>query len=681
MSTEQLCLEAVYSDILNDTEDRERPLAEKFTQYVLRVLETQNEIASGWEINSLVIRGKGFGDARVDAYLLSPGGTLDLFVTVLQNVNMLKPGLRTFTTENLKSSRKLASTFLTYCLNRVHEKLIQQDPAQPLAERIWLSRESIVSVKIWIVTDGLLSTRESIRNLLQDEVVPELSDVAVSFRVVDIGELRTLQSSHYSAIDVDLSSYMSDLPVCISTRSDQAQTHSTHAVFLEAVPLARLYQDLGNRLLERNVRAFLQTKNKVNKGIQQTLAEQPDRFLAYNNGLCCTASKVIIVSEGGVSRLSRIKDFQIVNGGQTTASLFHAWKKEKRDLSLVKVLVKITEMPEPEMLSEMVPEIARNANSQSKVSLADLAANGDYHRNLELKARTTPVSPKSGQTASTYWYYERAKGSYVDEKLWQASPAERQAWERKFPQSQKFTKTDLAKYEHAWWGYPHLVCLGAEKNFAKFAEELESRVPGVVDDAWYKGIVAKAILWRSTEKIFDGLNLRGYRANSIAYGIAVVGEATQRRLDLMDIWTRQKISQELSLVLQEACRRAHGFIAHAVGNQNEYSKKVGSWEEFRHVALPIGNLRLVDTPQGVPVTSADPEEHRWDLIRKHFADKTDTPIGQILGVLNRKWKKGGAIRRVSDLAKLSWPELKHDVSKKYAVALVGLLEEAKESGM
>jgi hypothetical protein len=56
--------------------------------------------------------------------------------------------------------------------------------------------------------------------------------------------------------------------------------------------LAKIYGQHGQRLLERNVRAFLSAKGKINSGLQQTLKDAPHRFLAYNNGLCCTAASV-----------------------------------------------------------------------------------------------------------------------------------------------------------------------------------------------------------------------------------------------------------------------------------------------------------------------------------------------------------------------------------------------------
>src|SRR5262249_45677071 len=188
-----------------------------------------------------------------------------------------------------------------------------------------------------------------------------------------------------------------------------------------------------------------------------TLRDQPSRFLAYNNGLCCTAAEVrLSTARDKGAQLAWIKDFQIVNGGQTTASIFHAIKKEKRSIDEVTVQVKLTVLSDPERMGEIVPEISRCANSQNKVNGADFSANGKFHRDLEGLSRSIWAPAASGMERGSRWYYERARGSYLDDKSRQGSPAQQKAWAQQNPPSQKFTKTDLAKYEHAWFGLPHL---------------------------------------------------------------------------------------------------------------------------------------------------------------------------------------------------------------------------------
>jgi hypothetical protein len=102
----------------------------------------------------------------------------------------------------------------------------------------------------------------------------------------------------------------------------------------------------------------LQLKGAVNRGIRETLIHLPERFLAYNNGISATASKVELRDLGGVSGIRRIHDFQIVNGGQTTASIHSSLMKKESDLTKVFVQMKLT-VVEPQHLQEVVPEISR----------------------------------------------------------------------------------------------------------------------------------------------------------------------------------------------------------------------------------------------------------------------------------------------------------------------------------
>jgi hypothetical protein len=187
------------------------------------------------------------------------------------------------------------------------------------------------------------------------------------------------------------------------------------------------------------------------------------------------------------------------------------------------------------------------------------------------------------------WYYERARGSYLDDKARQGTPARAKEWAQQNPPQQKFTKTELAKYEHAWLGLPHLVCRGAEKNFEAFAARLEEDGEPPVDRHFFEQVVARLILWRSAEKLFDTLGKVGYRANSVAYAVAWLAERSGRRLDLDRIWRDQRLAIEISDALLVACREAHEFLTGLEGNVGEGSKKPDTWNEFREKELEVGN--------------------------------------------------------------------------------------------
>jgi hypothetical protein len=425
--------------------------------------------------------------------------------------------------------------------------------------------------------------------------------------------------------------------------------------------LARIYGEHGQRLLERNVRAFLQVKGKVNKGLQQTLRETPHRFLAYNNGLCCTAAEVRLEKRrDGQLGLAWARDFQIVNGGQTTASIYHALKKERLDVGEVVVQVKLTVLNEPERIGELVPLIARFANSQNKVNAADLAANGPFHHQLEQLSRSVWAPAVGGLARGTHWYYERARGSYLDDKARQGTPARRREWETQNPKHQKFTKTDLAKFEHTWLGLPHWVCFGAEKNFVRFAERMEEDGEPEVNQDYFRHAVAKAILWHTAEKLFDTLDLEGYRANSVAYAVAWLAEKSGRRIDLNRIWTEQRLSPALCEALKTVCKEAWEHLNHQQGNLGEASKKAECWEAFRQkeIALPGDwQAELAAAPFIAPRSEEEALAATWEQLRPKFLGDARTLEG-LEAYTGREWVRSRRRDMVSSYAVLTWEQLR-----------------------
>ena len=63
-----------------------------------------------------------------------------------------------------------------------------------------------------------------------------------------------------------------------------------------------------------------------------------------------------------------------------------------------------------------------------------------------------PAADGSGQ--ETHWFYERARGQYADALARERTPARQKAFKVIHPLSQKFTKSDLAKFEHSWQSSP-----------------------------------------------------------------------------------------------------------------------------------------------------------------------------------------------------------------------------------
>jgi hypothetical protein len=583
------------------TDGGQQPLREEmFTEIVLELLDEHEEV-NGWEVCNYEAKSVGpVPAAKLNAWALSgDGATLDLFVTLYHGTSQFeevgKPDVR--------RQFELVLGFLKRALNGFHTRMEEASNAFHAAQNIYEARDLLATVRLFFLTDGVARSLD-----INQESLPE---VDVRYVAWDLEKLSRLRVGERGNIELDFEKdYGGGIP-CLET-SDGTGEYRTFLSFFSAPLLARIYGEHGQRLLERNVRAFLQAKGKVNKGLQATLRDEPHRFMAYNNGLCCTAAEVRIISvRDGTPQLAWARDFQIVNGGQTTASIFHALKKEKLDLSKVTVQVKLTVLSDPDQVAEIVPMISRYANSQNKVNGADFAANGKFHRCLEELSRTIWAPAASGMERGCRWYYERARGSYLDDKARQGSHSRGKEWARQNPPQQKFTKTDLAKYEHAWLGLPHLVCRGAEKNFESFASRLEDDGEPVVDRHFFEQVVARIIIWRSAEKLFDTLDKVGYRANSVAYAIAWLAERSGRRIDLDRIWREQRLSKDISDALLVACREAHQFLTNLEGNVGEGSKKTESWNAFRDWDLEAGSAWIKGLTNGPPVVyphkTASPE--------------------------------------------------------------------------
>ena len=434
----------------------------------------------------------------------------------------------------------------------------------------------ISRIRFFVFTDGLTT--------IDRAAEASVEDVPASVNIWDLRRLYRLLTSGMKEepVNIDFVTRFGGPIPCLAAE----QTDSDYQTILAVVPgdvLMDVYGEYGSRLLQLNVRSFLQARGKVNQGIRRTILDQPDRFLAYNNGISATASavKLAIMPEGGLG-IQSLENLQIVNGGQTTASLYHAAVKDRANIDRVQVQMKLT-VVEPEQLDEIVPLISRYANSQNKVNEADFSANHPFHVEIEKLSRTVWAPAADGTQRQTRWFYERARGQYQDAVFRAGTPARQRQFKEIHPAAQRFTKTDLAKFEMAWDRLPHLVSLGAQKCFREFTIRLTDRAAFQVDQAYFTDLIAKAILFRRSEKLVSGLELGGYRANVVAYVVALISDRSKRRLDLAGIWRHQRLSANLEDAILNLAPRVHAILLEAPGNGNvtEWAKKQACWERIQ----------------------------------------------------------------------------------------------------
>lgn len=464
--------------------------------------------------------------------------------------------------------------------------------------RITSALPEIDEVRVHILSNGLVRDR-AVDGL-------EIGDRPVEFSVWDLERLFRASGEAITRdrIEIDLAKLLG-APLPALEMTPPPAEYETYLLILPGDAISKLYEQFGPRLFEFNVRSFLQARGQVNKGIRETLKNQPDRFLAYNNGLTATADEIVASEHKGQTVIHRLKGLQIVNGAQTTASIHRAHKVDKVDISRVAVSVKLTRV-KPEKLAEFVPLIAKFANTQNPVQLADLSANNDFHIAMERLAEQV-WSP--GEEAR--WFYERARGAYEVARMRLGStPAKRRDFDAECPKGQRFTKTDLAKVWMTWWDMPHVVSRGAQKNFAAFMSTLVERfAPGWSPDAeFYRHTIALLILFKGCQAAVRRAALQSYGANVVTFMMAKLKDVFGDRVSLDTIWDTQTLSPELLGLLIDWAPEVHAAIVAGAGSRNvtEFSKKEECWERIKSLGLSLPQIIPLELSSDLSGVAAPP---------------------------------------------------------------------------
>jgi hypothetical protein len=515
---------------------------------------------------------------RVDGYWFNDEGGLDLFVADFDS----RTELSSLTRTDVDAAFKRVANFFDASLRKnLAADLEITSPEYGLARQIADRKSLIRHLNLILVSERTLSDR------IQALPDAETAGIATSFHIWDISRLHRQRSSrsHKEALDLDFEAMfgtgISCLPAHLGT-----DAYQSYLVVMPGPILSTIYEKFGARLLEQNVRTFLQARAKVNQGIRTTIMTEPGMFFAYNNGITATAQGVETKRTSDGLQITRITDLQIVNGGQTTASLFHTRRKDKADLTQIFVQMKLSVIDNEES-EKVVPRISEYANTQNRVQAADFFSNHAYHIRMEEFSRRLWAPAGKGAQRETKWFYERARGQYADAQA-KLTPAEQKRFKAENPKPQMLTKTDLAKFENVWDDHPRYVNLGAEKNFARYAARIGKEWDKSSDsfnEAYFKRAVARGIIFRATERIVSAQPWynNGYRANIVAYTLAVLSELTRRQeksLDFQRVWNVQAISPVLESTIAVVASRVNDDLLRpmqGISNISEWAKREACW--------------------------------------------------------------------------------------------------------
>lgn len=528
------------------------------------------------------------GGMRVDGYWFNDEGSLDLFIADFDARDELQSLTKTDVTATFK---RLFNFFDASIKRNLADQLEMTSPEYGLSRQLFDRRDVIQKLTLTLISDRVLSGQ------LKEIPDSDFEGTPISHQVWDISRLHRLRGSRdqKEPVELDFEQMFGQGIACLPAHL-RTDTYQSYLMVMPADTLATLYEKFGARLLEQNVRTFLQARGNVNKGIRATILNEPGMFFAYNNGITATASKVDTLPTPQGLMMTRVVDLQIVNGGQTTASLFHTRKRDKADLSEIFVQMKLSVI-DSEQSEAVVPKISEYANTQNRVNAADFFSNHPYHVRMEGFSRRIWAPAQKGAQRETRWFYERARGQYADAQS-TLTPAEKRRFQAEHPKPQMFTKTDLAKFENVWDEHPRWVNLGAQKNFAQYAARIGKeweRSPDQFNEFYYKRAIARAIVFRATERLvskqpwYNG----GYRANIVAYTLATLGEISKRRkksIDFMKIWKIQKINSVLENAIAIIAQVVYEDIItppSGISNITEWCKREACWTRIQTL---VGNI-------------------------------------------------------------------------------------------
>lgn len=644
-------IEAIQSDVaaLVYSDGEGASFEDKFTEHCIEILDNIGKSEGARVLSYINPDSLGRIDWKINGYCLKDEfkddsnkvyfETLDLFITHFNKTSYDY----NITKDDFNKSINQIKKFLNAAL-KGHIDYI--DPAQTelnqLLKIIVKQKANFDRINIYFLING------NSNHDLEKIAIKGFDDLDIFVHVWDIPRFYKLSesSSNREPIEIDFKELISNNQHGIQCLKmpNMNELYECYLAILPGEVLSKLYKEYSNELLESNVRAFLGQTGKFNKGIRDTIREKPQMFLPYNNGITATAENVETMLIDNQLYLTKLLDFQIVNGGQTTASLFHTQKKFKEaDLSNVFVQMKLTVIKDVEQKNIEVPNIARYANSQNKVSELDLSSNNPYFVQIESLSRKKYVIDPVYRNMSTLWYFERVNGQYKESLNKLTTPAQQRKFKEQNPTNQKFVKSDVAKYINIWELEPHYVSQGAQKNFIHYTKKInelvkKNKFPG---ENFYKKLIANAILFKAVDKLFgrkniDAIGDTNLKSFTVAYTLSYFHYLTENRIDLWKIYEEQRVDSRIMNELQKLIVFVYNQLVKSSNNSliSEYAKRESSWKSLKEEDYKINFNQYHDcfiTKEEVATREVETEEI------DNKSENNLMNVNKILGFGNKFW--------------------------------------------
>ena len=588
MELEEFRQEFINEDIFAEAVNTNRYPEVVFIDHCVDIL--QNDFSLVGEMNhsffSFREGTKAFKNMHIDAsYLDLTSSTLNLLIH-----DFNEGGIKTITNTSIDNKSRLMLNFVENALKGFFKNAEQSDPAVQLAIEIKRNLDSLNLIHLFIVSTDRLS--KAVKTLELDDFVYGTYRFKVALDVLDIETIYRSKMAGFKKEDLVINCGdfgVSGIP-CIKA-DIQTDQYDSYLAIVPGTFLAEIYKKHGPSLLESNVRSFLKFNGAVNKGIRGTILNEKSRFFTYNNGISTTAKSVeTCLTDDGLTITSFV-DLQIINGGQTTATLAATNIKNNADLSGIYVPMKLTVLRDSD--PDLVRNIATYANSQNKVKTADLNSSHPFYVRIEEFSRKIYAPLESGQLVQQLWFFERARGQY-EQPLMQKTKKQRDEYKLVRPKSKKFTLTDLAKYINAVDMLPHYVSWGGEVNAAHFHNNMLVqwvKDNTVYNELYYKELIGKKIFFAYVESVISDQEWyqerKASRPQIVAYTISkLVFEARNAKkfINFRAMWDLQKVSDEYYADVARIGKLVFDVLydeARPTANIETYAKRKECWAEVQ----------------------------------------------------------------------------------------------------
>lgn len=571
---------------------------EVFIDSAVDILQNDYSLINGMEhcYFEFLNGNRAFKSMRVDgAYLDFSTNTLNLLYA-----DYNQDEIKNITNDFISTKSSLLVNYFVNAIKGFFKDGEQADPAITMARDIVRNVDSIGKIHLFIISTDKLS--KAVKRLSIDSVECYGKEISVDLDVLDIEKIYRTRMAGFEKEDlvINCSEYGIEGIPCIKANIETEQYESYLAIVPGAF-LSDIYKQYGSELLESNVRSFLKFNGSVNKGIRGTILNEKSRFFTYNNGISTTAKEIVTEkSDNGEVLIKSFKGLQIINGGQTTATLAATSIKNNADLSGIYVQMKLTVLKTDD--PDLIRNIATYANSQNKVKTADLNSSHPFYVTIEGFSRRIYAPISTGQIVQRLWFFERARGQY-EQPLMQMTKKQRDDYKLVRPRSMKFTLTDLAKYLNAAEMLPHYVSWGGEVNAAHFHSNMLNqweKNKDVFNELYYKELIGKKILFEHIGNVISDQEWyqqnRAYRPQLIAYTFSKLVLSAKNMgvtINYRYIWDLQKCPECLDEDIANISKLVFDVIhdpANPVAHIETYFKKVECWQIVSKIPYSLSEL-------------------------------------------------------------------------------------------